>query len=391
MRTFYHPRFSFSNQNEGFSWTCTYYMVKNQYDLFVQIAQILLGIIAFGFILYIGKDIILPLVLSLILAILINPVVHVFERWKWNRVLAIFLAVFLTFLLVCSIVYFISSQFTKLSEALPQLEDRLNVLTSQGVQWMSETFHFNAKYINQWIEKLKLENLGDGSFLIGETLATITGILFYILLIPVYMFLFLYYKPLFLEFFAQLFPTDEHATVAEVLQETKKLVQSYLVGLCKEAGIVAFLNSTALLIIGIEYAVLIGIIGAFLNVIPYIGGVISFAIPMILAIVTKEPIYALWVFLAYAVIQFFDNNFLMPKIVASKVRVNALTAIIVVFIGGALWGIPGMFLSLPLTAIVKVIFDHIVQLKPWGFLIGDTMPSVHATIFGKRRKKSPSG
>ncbi|HZV43950.1 MAG TPA: AI-2E family transporter [Saprospiraceae bacterium] len=365
-------------------------MVKNQYDSFVQISLILVGILAFGFILYIGRDIILPLILSLILAILINPIVYVFEKWKWNRVLAIFLAVMLTFLLICGIVYFISSQFANLSDALPQLEDRLNTLTSQGVQWLSETFHFNAKNINKWIEKLKVENLGDGSFLIGETLSTITGILFYVLLIPVYMFLFLYYKPLFLEFFAQLFPADEHATVVEVLQASKKLIQSYLVGLCVEAGIVALLNSTALLIIGIEYAILIGIIGAFLNVIPYIGGVISFAIPMILAIVTKEPVYALWVFLAYSVIQFFDNNFLMPKIVASKVRVNALIAIVVVFIGGALWGIPGMFLSLPLTAIIKVILDHIVDLKPWGFLIGDTMPSIHATIFGKRRKKSSS-
>jgi len=365
-------------------------MVKNQYDLYVQISQILLGIIAFGFILYIGKDIILPLILALILAVLINPIVHVFEQWKLNRVLAIFVTVILTFLLICCIVYFIASQFAKLSEALPQLEDRLNFLINECVQWLSDTFHFNAKTINKWIEKLKLENLGDGSFLIGETLATITGILFYILLMPVYMFLFLYYKPLFLEFFAQLFPAEQHATVVEVLQATKKLIQSYLVGLCMEAGIVAVLNSTALLIIGIEYAILIGIIGALLNVIPYIGGIISFAIPMILAIVTKEPIFALYVFLAYSVIQFFDNNFLMPKIVASKVRVNALIAIIVVFIGGAVWGIPGMFLSLPITAIVKVILDHIDQLKPWGFLIGDTMPSIHATIFGKRRKKSPS-
>jgi predicted PurR-regulated permease PerM len=176
--------------------------------------------------------------------------------------------------------------------------------------------------------------------------------------------------------------------VVDVLEATKKLIQSYLVGLCIEAFIVAVLNSTALLLIGIEYALLIGIIGAVLNVIPYIGGITSVAIPMVLAIVTKEPVYALWVLLAYAIIQLIDNNYLMPKIVASKVRVNALVSIVVVFVGGALWGIPGMFLSLPLTAIIKVILDHIEQLKPWGFLIGDSMPSLRATIFGKRRKKS---
>jgi predicted PurR-regulated permease PerM len=70
------------------------------------------------------------------------------------------------------------------------------------------------------------------------------------------------------------------------------------------------------------------------------------------------------------------------------VKVNALVSIVVVFVGGALWGIPGMFLSLPLTAIIKVILDHIAPLKPWGFLIGDTMPSIHSTLFNYRRRKS---
>jgi predicted PurR-regulated permease PerM len=173
-------------------------MARNQFDLFVQLAQILIGIIALGFILYVGQDIILPLIFALILAILINPIVHFFEQKNWNRVLAIFLAVATTFLAVCVIVYFISSQIANFSEALPHLEEKLNASIDQGVQWMSETFHFNAKYINKWIAKLKLENLSDGSFLIGQTLSTITGILVYILLMPVYMFLFLYYKPLFL-------------------------------------------------------------------------------------------------------------------------------------------------------------------------------------------------
>jgi predicted PurR-regulated permease PerM len=108
-----------------------------------------------------------------------------------------------------------------------------------------------------------------------------------------------------------------------------------------------------LLIIGIDYAILIGIIGALLNIIPYIGGLIAIAIPVLLAIATKNPIDALWVFIAYMIVQFIDNNFFVPKIVASKVKVNALVSIVVVLIGGALWGVPGMFLSIPLTASLK--------------------------------------
>jgi predicted PurR-regulated permease PerM len=109
--------------------------------------------------------------------------------------------------------------------------------------------------------------------------------------------------------------------------------------------------------------------------IPYIGAIIAAMLPMLMAVVTKpSPASALLVLGLYVFIQFIDNNILVPRIVASKVRLNALTSIIVVFSFGLLWGIPGMFLSIPLTAIIKVICDHIEPLKPLGFLLGDTMP-----------------
>jgi len=179
--------------------------------------------------------------------------------------------------------------------------------------------------------------------------------------------MFLFYKPLLLDFVSRLFSSRQQATVVEVLTETQTLIQSYLLGLLVEAGIVATLNTVALLILGIDYAIVLGIIGALLNVIPYICGIVAVALPMMLAFATKSPIYVLLVLIAYVIVQFIDNNFIVPKIVASRVKINALVSIIAVFTGSALWGVPGMFLALPLTAIVKVIFDRIEPLKPWGF------------------------
>jgi predicted PurR-regulated permease PerM len=159
--------------------------------------------------------------------------------------------------------------------------------------------------------------------------------------------------------------------------QTKSVIQHYLIGLVIETAIVATLDATALLIIGIDYAILLGIIGALLNLIPYIGGLVAVALPMMIAIVTKSSAwYAVYVLGAYYFIQLVDNNYIVPMIVSSKVKINALFSIIVVIAGNALWGIPGMFLSIPLLAIIKLIFDHIESLKPWGFLLGDTMPSI---------------
>jgi len=200
----------------------------------------------------------------------------------------------------------------------------------------------------------------------------------------------LFYHPLLIDFVHKLFGTGNQSRVSEVVSQTKTVIQRYLIGLIIETAIIAALETVTLLILGIEYAILLGIIGALLNLIPYIGGLVAVAIPMMVALVTKTSgWYAIYVLAIYYFIQLVDNNYIVPKIVASKVKINALFSIIAVIIGNALWGIPGMFLSIPLLAIVKLIFDNIEPLKPWGFLLGDTMPPILLIkpVFKKKTNK----
>lgn len=144
-----------------------------------------------------------------------------------------------------------------------------------------------------------------------------------------------------------------------------------------EAAIVGTLYSTGLLLIGIDYAILLGIIGAILNVIPYLGGLIAASLYMLIAFTTKDSAsYVLWVLVLFVVVHLIDNSYIIPKLVASKVKINAFVAITAVLAGGALWGVPGMFLAIPLTGVIKLIFDRIEPLKPWGYLLSDTTPPV---------------
>ncbi|MES1217267.1 MAG: AI-2E family transporter, partial [Bacteroidota bacterium] len=357
--------------------------------VYSKLAQIVIGLVALFYVLYIGQDILIPLVFATIIAILLNPLVNFLCSKKINRVVAIFIALFLGIIVIAGIAYFIGSQMTMFSDSFPQFKEKFLKLTSNAENWISQTFNISKTKIDGWMNKTKGEGMNNSTAVITETIGTISGALVTIFLLPVYIFMILFYKPLLLDFIAQLFKKDQHNVVAEVLLETKTLIQSYLVGLLLEAVLVATLNSIGLLIIGIDYAILLGVIGALLNIIPYIGGVIAIALPMLIAFATKAPIDALWVLIVYLVVQFIDNNFFVPKIVASKVKINALVSIIVVLIGGALWGIPGMFLSIPLTAIIKVVFDRIEPLKPFGFLLGDNQPDLTKTIFTykKPRKK----
>jgi predicted PurR-regulated permease PerM len=344
--------------------------------LYAKLSLITVGLIAFFYILYVGQDILVPLIFATIIAILLNPVVNFLSKKGMNKVLAIIIVLIVALVLISGLMYFIGSQISSFTESMPEFKQKISVIFNDMTDWVSQKFNVGKPKIAALVDKTKGEGMSNSSAVIGQTLGTIGGVLALVFLLPVYTFMILFYKPLLLEFIARLFERDKHKVVAEVLMQTKALIQSYLIGLLLEAALVAALNSVALLIIGIKYAVLIGIIGALLNLIPYIGGLVAISIPMLLAIATKEPIDALWVFIAYIIVQFIDNNFFVPKIVASKVKINALVSIIVVLIGGALWGISGMFLAIPLTAIVKVIFDRVEPLAPYGFLLGDNQPEI---------------
>lgn len=349
--------------------------------VYAKLSLIMMGLIAFFYMLYVGQDILVPLIFATIFAILLNPVVNFLCRKGMNRVVAIMIVLTTALVTVAALMYFIGSQVSMFSETVPQLKQKIALIFNDIIDWVSQKFNVGKPKISAWVDKTKVEGMDNSSAVIGETLGTIGGVLILVFLLPVYTFMILFYKPLLLEFIAKLFQRDKHKVVAEVLMETKVLIQSYLVGLLLEAALVATLNTAALLIIGIKYALLIGFIGALLNIIPYIGGLVAITIPMVLAIATKEPIDALWVFIAYIIVQFIDNNFFVPKIVASKVKINALVSIIVVLIGGALWGVSGMFLSIPLTAIIKVICDRIETLTAFGFLLGDNQPDIGKTVF----------
>ena len=321
--------------------------------------------------LFIGQSILVPLIYSLLIAIVLHPAVIYLTKKKINRVLAITITVLVVIVFVILFVVILSSKIVQFSDAFPQLVKKFSELTETSVAWVSDTFHISTRKINLWITQKNAEMLNESGSIIGQTLISTGSALVVLVLIPVYTFMILFYQPLLLEFIHRLFNPSKHGDVSEVLSATKKIVQSYLVGLLLEALIVAALNASSLLILGIDYAILLGVIGAIVNVIPYIGGIIAVALPMLIALATKSPAYALFVLIAYIIIQFVDNHFIIPKIVASKVKINALVSVLVVLGGGALWGIPGMFLSIPLTAILKVIFDHVEALKPWGYLLGN--------------------
>lgn len=349
---------------------------------YIRATIFLVGLFAFISILYIAQSILLPLIYSTIFAVLISPVVNLLVRKKVNRTFAISIVLLVALMLAMGLIVLISSQATLFRDAWPQLARKFDELVKQGVVWASVCFHIDAPTIDGWIDRSKGELMSKGGSMIGVTLSTMGGVFAAVVLVPVYIFMILYYQPHLLEFVHRVFGASNDNKVSEILSETKGIIKGYLVGLFLEFVIVAILNSAGLLILGIDYAILLGITAAVLNTIPFIGGIIGIFLFVVIALVSKSPIYVVYVIALYSLIQFIDNHYIIPKIIGSKVKLNALVCLVAVVMGGVLWGVPGMFLSIPLTAIIKVIFDRINTLMSWGFLLGDTVPDHPGLQFG---------
>lgn len=343
--------------------------------LYAKASVIIIAMYVFISMLSLSRSIILPFLFAVIIAIAISPAVNYLIRKKINRALSITIVLFTLLIVVGGLIALLSSQTSLLTEALPQLTDKLEMLLTKTIVWVSEYFNISTQKINVWLANSKTELTSKSSAAIGNTITAMSEILAAALLTPVYIFMLLLYQPHLVEFLHKIFgAANNNNKVGEVLTETKTIIQSYLAGLFIEFTIVATLNSIGLLLLGIDYAILLGIVAALVNVVPYIGGITGVASFMIIALVTKSPVYVLYVVALYSLIQFIDNHYIVPKMIGAKVKLNALISLMAVIAGAALWSIPGMFLSIPITAIVKLICDRIDSLKPLGFLLGDTEP-----------------
>jgi len=360
-------------------------MTIKQYPFYIKATVILIGLFYLVSILGALSGILVPFAFAILFAVLLNPLYNRLLRFKLPRPLAVLCTVLVGVGFMTLVGYLLSTQVAQFGQSFPILKSRFTQLTGSLEHWI--TLQFGVSIQKQI---LFIKNALDSSqAAIGSIIGTVFGTLSLMLIIPIYVFMLLLYKNLILNFIYEVFLEEHSKHVSEVLAQTKTAIQSYIVGLLIEMIIVSGLNSLALFIIGVKYALLLGVIGGIINILPYIGGFVSILLPVLIATVTKDGYSAqLEVILSYLFIQFVDSNIIFPRFVSVKVQINALISLIAVFLGNAMWGIAGMFLMLPIVAVLKIIFDRIDDLKPWGKLLGDEVPVNHmGQVWGRRGRK----
>jgi predicted PurR-regulated permease PerM len=319
-----------------------------------------------------GRDIVLPVLFAILLACLLLPLVNFLIRKRINRTVSIIIPLFLAIVTIAGVVYFLSSQIVHFMDDVPALKERMNEVTNSLQVWVKENANITIRKQNQYIKDTVTDLKENAPGLVGQTFASITEILLYVVLLPLYTFLILFYRRNIKAFLISVFKNGSEQKVQEVLIESTTISQKYITGLLIETTLVFTLNTIGFLILGIKYAIFLALLAALLNLIPYVGILVANVICMLITLVSSDSSgKVLWVGVILLTVQILDNNVGMPLIVGNKVRINALVTIIGVFVGGALCGIPGMFLAIPALAFLKVVFDKVPGLRPYGMILGD--------------------
>ena len=343
-----------------------------QNPFYTKLAMVLISLIALFYIAVLGKTVLVPLVFGLLFSVMLLPLASFFERrLRFPRSLASLLSVLLLVCSLAALLYLVGSQISSLADDWPQFKQQVMSSVTSLQQWISAKFHIRIKQQMTYVNNATSKLLETGSSVLGDVVVSFSSILLTLVFILIDTFFLLYYRRLIIRFLVAVFKEENSVIVYDIIAQIQSRIRQYIMGLLLEMVIVSVACCLALWILGIKYAILLGLITGLFNIIPYIGIFTALLLSTLVTFATAGAAKLLLVIATILGIHLVDSNVLLPVIVGSKVRINAFITVLGVIIGEAVWGIPGTFLAIPIIAIAKIVFDRIEPLKPWGYLFGD--------------------
>lgn len=336
-----------------------------------KLAMVLFSIISLGYLAILGQSLLAPLLTSFLLAILLLPLANFLEqKWKFKRSIASIISVVLMIAVISSIMFFLINQLTDLWQDWPLLKKQGETSFHELQHWIASNFGVNAQKQIEYVKDGASKALSTSATVLGATLLTLSSTVLFLFFLLLFTFFILNYRRVLFHFLTSVFEEEHAQKVSEIVRKIQYIIKRYITGLFLQMFIVTALMMLVLWALGVKYAVLLGLVTGIFNIIPYIGIFTSLLIGVIITFATAGAGKVLLVIIAFVAVHAVDGNILMPLVVGSKVKINALFAFIGIVVGEMIWGISGMFLCIPYLAMLKIIFDKIDTLKPWGILLG---------------------
>lgn len=343
-----------------------------QNPFYTKLAMVLISLIALFYIAVLGKPVLVPLVFGLLFSVMLLPVANFLERrFRFPRSLAALVSVLLLVCSLAALLYLVGSQISSLTDDWPQFKQQVLSSVSDLQKWISTKFHVRIRQQMTYVNNATSKLLETGSSVLGDVALSLSSLLLTLVFILIDTFFLLYYRRLIIRFLVAVFREENAVIVYDIIAQIQSRIRQYILGLMLEMVIVAAATCLALWVLGVKYAILLGLLTGLFNLVPYIGIITALLLSVLVTFATAGAAKLLLVIGTVLGIHLVDSNVLLPVIVGSKVRINAFITILGVIIGGSIWGIAGTFLAIPIIAIAKIVFDRIEPLKPWGLLFGD--------------------
>ncbi|MEO6284263.1 MAG: AI-2E family transporter [Dyadobacter sp.] len=339
---------------------------------YTRLAHVLISIICLVYIAIIGQTLLAPLIFAMLFSLLLLPFAGFLEyRFHFPRALSSMVSLITLICAIAAIFVLLGSQLTALAQDWPAFKQQVLDTTIDLQKWIEVTFHVDSQEQMNYLNDSASKAVNTGTTLLGHTILSVSSILLLLLFTFLYTFFLLLHRRLLLRFIVSVFDQEHSVIVYDIVSQIQYIVKKYIFGLFLQMLLVTGLSCIAFWLLGVKYGLLLGLITGILNLIPYIGILTALLLASLITFATAGTSQLIFVATAIVAIHLVDSNYIMPKIVGSKVKINTLVALIGLVVGEMIWGITGMFLSIPVIAIFKVIFDRVNGLNPWGILLGE--------------------
>ncbi len=340
--------------------------------LLLRVALLLLIPILFLYGIIAAKEFFFPLFLGLLLAYLLYPIVNFLDSKGLPRAISILLSILLALLVIGGVILVFYSQLSLLLEDYDTIKKQASENIDAFENTITETFGLQGNLIDGFLQERVdkfFSSEGNGA---SQIFSATAGAISKLFLLPVYVFLFLFFRTKFASFILKVAGENKRSKAVKILRDISTVAARYMGGVAIVVLILCVINSTGLLIIGVEYAILLGITSAFFNFIPYFGTLMGGSIPFLFVLLsTEQPlIIGIQVLILFIIVQVTENNILTPMIVGGNVNINPFFVIVGLVAGAMIWGIAGMIVIIPMLAMARIIMDNTKKLQPYAYLLG---------------------
>ena len=337
-------------------------------------ANIILATLAVFVVCYLAKLVLITLLISVMLAFMLEPAVGFFERFRMPRALATGIVMAILGFMLYLGGYYVYAKTMDFVDQLP--------VYTRKVKGIADEYRAKAKKLEQTTQTVtpapepdkgtvKVEQQTNWADKVTQSLGTVTEVVLTVSFIPFLVFFMLTWQEHVRAATVMLFKMENRNTAYVTLGRISKMIKSFMLGNLFIGAFMSLVSIIVFALIGLPNAIVLGVLSGYLSLVPYLGVVLAIVPPLIAALGQETTPEILAIILTVLGLHLFAINVLYPKVLGRRLQLNPLAVTIALLLWGWLWGAWGLILAVPLTAAMKIVFDHIEALQPYGAWMGE--------------------